>query len=76
MLFLVRSMHIAPRRGLEDDNKEVFYDFEVETCVVDPELGVGSPKFCAACLEVEHVVHGCVLLDLGRMCLDGREAQT
>ena len=53
--FLVRSMRIAPRLGLEDDEKEVFYDFEVETCVVDPESGVGSLKFCAACLEVEHV---------------------
>ena len=74
--FLIRSMHIAPRRGLEDDSKEVFYDCEVETCVFDPECGVGMPKFCAACGEVEHVVHGCALLDLGRMCMDGREAQT
>ena len=32
--------------------------------------------FCAACFEVEHVVHECALLDLGRMCMDGREAQT
>ena len=74
--FLIRSMHITPRLGLEDDEKEVVYDLEVETCVVDPESGVGSPKFCAACLEVEHVVHGCALSDLGRMCMDVREAQT
>ena len=74
--FLIRSMHIAPRRGLADDIKEVSYSCEVETCVVDPECEVGSPKFCAACFEVEHVVHGCALLDLGRMCMDGREAQT
>ena len=74
--FLIRSMHIAPRQGLEDDSKEVFYDCEVETCVFDPECELGSPKFCAACGEVEHVVHGCALLDLGRMRMDGREAQT
>ena len=48
--FLVRSMHIAPCRGREYDSKEVLYDCEVETCVVDsggPD--VGSPKFRAAC---------------------------
>ena len=73
---LIRSMRIAPRRGLANDIKEVSYSCEVETCVVDPECEVGSPKLCAACFEVEHVVHGCALLDLGRMCMDGREAQT
>ena len=72
--FLVRSMHIAPCRGREYDIKEVFDDCEVETCVVDPG---GSSKFCAACFEEsEHVVHGCALRDLGRMCMDVREAQT
>ena len=74
--FLIRSMRIAPRRGLANDIKEVSYSCEVETCVFDPECEVGSPKFCAACCEVEHVVHGCAWLDLGRMCIDGREAQT
>ena len=75
--FLVRSMHIAPCRGHEYDSKEVFYDCEVETCVVDPGSDVGSPKFCAACFEEsEHVVHGGALRDLGRMCMDVREAQT
>ena len=50
---------------------------EVETCVVDPGSDVGSSKFCAACFEEsEHVVHGCALRDLGRMCMDVREAQT
>ena len=61
---------------MADDIKEASYSCEVETCVVDLEWGVGSPKSCAACFEVEHVVHGCALLDLGRMCVDGREAQT
>ena len=75
--FLVRSMRIAPCRGREYESKEVFYDCEVETCVVDPGSDVGSPKFCAACFEEsEHVVHGCALRDLGRMCMDAREAQT
>ena len=75
--FLVRSMHIAPCPGREYDIKEVFYDCEVETCVVDPGSDVGSSKFCAACFEEsEHVVHGCALRDLGRMCMDVREAQT
>ena len=75
--FLVRSMRIAPCRGREYDIKEVFYDCEVETCVVDPGSDVGSSKFCAACFEEsEHVVHGCALRDLGRMCMDVREAQT
>ena len=49
-----------PRRGLADDIKEVSCIYEVETCVVHPECGVGSPKVCAACFEAEHVVHGCV----------------
>ena len=40
--FWIKSMHIGPCRGLEDDSKEVFYDCEVETCVFDPECGVGS----------------------------------
>ena len=57
-------MRIAPRRGLADDIKEVSSSCEVETCVVDPECEVGSPKFCAACFEVEHVVHGCACLTL------------
>ena len=75
--FLVRSMHIAPCRGREYDSKEVLYDGEVETCVVDPGSDVGSPKFRAACFEEsKHVVHGCALRDLGRMCMDVREAQT
>ena len=75
--FLVRSMHIAPCRGREYDSKEVFYDCEVETCVVDPGSDVGSSKLCAACLEEsEHAVHVCALRDLGRMCMDVREAQT
>ena len=26
--------------------------------------------------EAKHVVHGCALRDLGRMCMDVREAQT
>ena len=47
--FLVRSMHTAPCRGRESDIKEVFYDCEVETCVVDPGSDVGSLKFCVAC---------------------------
>ena len=75
--YLVRSMHIAPCRGREYDSKEVLYDGEVETCVVDPGSDVGSPKFRAACFEeAKHVVHGCALRDLGRMCMDVREAQT
>ena len=75
--FLVRSMHIAPCRGREYDIKEVFYDCEVETCVVDPGSDVGSSKFGAACFEEsEHAVHVCALRDLGRMCMDVREAQT
>ena len=72
-------MHTAPCRGRESDIKEVFYDCEVETCVVDPGSDVGSSKFCVACFEVEeseHAVHGCALRDLGRMCMDVREAQT
>ena len=69
-------MYIAPsgRFGKFEDDAEcrgwktTIRKFStVETCVVDPELGVESPKFCAACFEVEHVVHGCVLPDLGRM---------
>ena len=75
--FLVRSMRIAPCRGREYDSKEVLYDGEVETCVVDPGSDVGSLKFRAACFEeAKHVVHGCALRDLGRMCMDVREAQT
>ena len=55
-------MHIAPCRGRESDIKEVFYDCEVETCVVDPGSDVGSSKFCVACFEeFEHAVHGCAL---------------
>ena len=70
-------MHIAPCRGREYDIKEVFYDCEVETCVVDPGSDLGSSKFGAACFEEsEHAVHVCALRDLGRMCMDVREAQT
>ena len=59
--FLVRSMHIAPCRGREYDSKEVLYDGEVETCVVDPGSDVGSPSF------VRHV-----LKKLSMLCMDVR----
>ena len=56
-------------RGCEYDIEEVFYDCEVETCVVDPGSDSGSSKFGAACFEEsEHAVHVCALRDLGRMC--------
>ena len=55
--------------------RAAFLPFWKSICTSLPAEVVNTTR--AACFEEsEHVVHGCALRDLGRMCMDVREAQT
>ena len=49
---------------------------EGDIFVEGPESDVGTLESCAACLDSEHGVHECMLPNLGRTCVDGREQKS